>query len=195
VIDRGWDDEHGCWLDQVQRRPPHAPHPDARAQWWIHIYGAFLDLRLHALDGDPERLRRFARAERFYRSHFLDPEYGGGFATLKRDGALADDGAKAAPWHTSYHDVEHGLINYLLLSLYVNGEPATLHFRFEKGAAARRYVSLVDDPRVTVRTVTVDGRPWTDFDAGERSVWLPASTRQRRVTVSLSRPQPTRPRP
>jgi mannose/cellobiose epimerase-like protein (N-acyl-D-glucosamine 2-epimerase family) len=68
VIDRGWDDAPGCWLDQVQRRPPHAAHPDAKVQWWIHIYGAFLDLRLHAIDGDPGRLRRFARAERFYRS-------------------------------------------------------------------------------------------------------------------------------
>ena len=193
VIDRGWDDEHGCWLDQVQRRPPHAPHPDARVQWWIHIYGAFLDLRLHAIDGDPGRLRRFARAERFYRSHFLDPQHGGGFATLERDGTLADDGSKAAPWHTSYHDVEHGLVNYLLLSLYVNREPVSLHFRFEPGDAARRYVSLIDDPRVTVKSVTVDGRAWTDFDAGERSVRLPASSRPTRVTVSLVPPQPTRP--
>ncbi len=190
AIDRGWDDEHGCWLDQVQRRPPHAPHPDARVQWWIHIYGAFLDLRLHAIDGDPKRLRRFVRAERFYRGHFLDPQYGGGFAQLMRDGRLADDGAKAAPWHTSYHDVEHGLINYLLLSLYVNGEPVTLHFRYEAGAAARRYVSLIDDPEVRVRSVTVDGEPWTDFDAGERLVRLPASSRTTRVTVSLAPPPP-----
>lgn len=187
-IDRGWDDEHGCWLDQVQRLSPHAPHPGASVQWWIHIYGAFLDLRLHAIDRDPARLRRFARAERFYRSHFLDPRYGGGFAQVARDGALADDGAKAAPWHTSYHDVEHGLVNYLLLSLYVNGEPVTLHFQFEGGAAARRYVSLVDDPGVRVRSVTVDGRPWTDFHPEERSVWLPASSRTRRVAVTLAPP-------
>jgi mannose/cellobiose epimerase-like protein (N-acyl-D-glucosamine 2-epimerase family) len=188
AIDRGWDEEHGCWLDQVQRRPPHAPHPEARVQWWIHIYGAFLDLRLYALDRDRERLGRFLRAERFYRSHFLDPEHGGGFAQLTPAGALADDGAKAAPWHTSYHDVEHGLVNYLLLSLYVNAEPVTLHLRYEPGPARRRYVSLVDDPRVTVRSVTVDGEPWTEFDAGERSVWLPSRTRTTRVTVSLAPP-------
>jgi len=188
VIDRGWDREHGCWLDRVQRRPPHASHPDARVQWWIQIYGAFLDLRLYTIDGDPERLRRFARAERFYQSHLLDREYGGGFAQVRRDGTLADDGAKAAPWHTSYHDVEHGLVNFLLLSLYVNGEPVALHFRFEAGPAARRYVSLVDDPRVRVKAVAVDGEPWTDFHAEERSVWLPASSRARRVTVTLAPP-------
>ena len=188
VIDRGWDGENGCWLDQVQRRPPHGPHPDASVQWWIHIYGAFLDLRLHAIDGDPGRLQRFARAEHFYRKHFLDGQYGGGFAALKRDGSLADDGSKAAPWHTSYHDVEHGLVNYLLLSLYVNRESVTLHFRFEPGPAARRYVSLVDDPRVRVKAVTVDGVPWADFHAEERSVWLPASSRARRVAVTLAPP-------
>ena len=188
LIERGWDGENGCWLDQVQRRPPHAPHPDASVQWWIHIYGAFLDLRLYAIDGDPERLRRFARAEHFYRKHFLDGQYGGGFAALKRDGSLADDGSKAAPWHTSYHDVEHGLVNYLLLSLYVNSGPVTLHFRFEPGPAVRRYVSLVDDPRVRVKAVTVDGAPWADFHPEERSVWLPASSRARRVAVTLAPP-------
>lgn len=190
VIDRGWDDENGCWLDQVQRLPPHAPHPHARVQWWIHIYGAFLDLRLHAIDGDPARLQRFARAERFYLRHFLDRELGGAFATVNRDGSLADDGSKAAPWHTSYHDVEHGLVNHLLLSLYVNREPVTLHFRFEAGPAARRYVSLVDDPRVRVKAVTVDGKPWADFHAEERSVWLPASSRARHVAVTLGPPLP-----
>jgi len=190
VIDRGWDEPNGCWLDQVQRLPPHAPHPQARVQWWIHIYGAFLDLRLHAIDGDPARLQRFARAERFYRRHFLDPQYGGGFATVNRDGSLADDGSKAAPWHTSYHDVEHGLVNYLLLSLYVNHSPVTLHFLFEPGPATRRYVSLVDDPRVRVSAVAVDGEPWTDFHAAERSVWLPTSARARHVAVTLAPPPP-----
>ena len=70
----------------------------------------------------------------------------------------------------------------------MNGEPVTLHFRFEKGAAARRYVSLVDDSRVRVRSVTVDGEPWADFHAEERSVWLPASSRTRRVAVTLAPP-------
>ena len=190
VIDRGWDDEHGCWLDQVQRQSPHAPHPDATVQWWVHIYGAFLDLRLHTIDGDPARLRRFVRAEQFYHRHFLDSRYGGGFAQLTPEGRLADDGAKAAPWHTSYHDVEHGLVNFLLLSLYVNDEPVTLHFRFDSGPAGRRYVSLIDDPEVGVRAVTVDGEPWSDFDARERSVKLPATSRPTRVTVSLARPRP-----
>ena len=195
AIERGWDEEHGCWLDQVQRRPPHAPHPNARVHWWIHIYGAFLDLRLHAIDGDPERLQRFVRAERFYLDHFLDPQYGGGFALLTPEGRLADDGAKAAPWHTSYHDVEHGLVNYLLLSLYVNAEPVTLHFRYGPGPATRRYVSLVDDPRVTVRSVTVDGEPWADFDPAERSVSMSAASAPTRVTVTLAPPTPSRPRP
>jgi mannobiose 2-epimerase len=187
MIDRGWDAEHGCWLDQVQRLPPHAPLPESTVAWWIHIYGAFLDLRLYALDHDPARLQRFARAERFYREHFLDSRYGGAFSQVRRDGSLADDGGKAGPWHTSYHDVEHGLVNYLLLSLYVNRDPVTLHFRYEPGAAARRYVSLIDDPRVTVSSVSVDGKAWTEFDAAERSLKLPASSRATRVSVTLAR--------
>jgi ABC-type polar amino acid transport system ATPase subunit len=58
--------------------------------------------------------------------------------------------------------VEHGLVNFLLLSLYVNREPVTLHFRFEPAEAGRRFVSLVDDPRVQVKAVNVDGQSWAD---------------------------------
>ena len=176
----------------MQRRPPYTPHPNARVQWWIHIYGALLDLRLHAIDGDPARLARFVRAERFYLDHLLDPRYGGGFAQVTPEGRLADDGSKAAPWHTSYHDVEHGLVNFLLLSRYVTREPVTLHFRFEPAEAGRRFVSLVDDPRVQVKSVTVDGQPWADFHAAERSVWLPATERPTRVRVVLAPCRPLR---
>ena len=188
VIERGWDEEHGCWLDQVRREAPYTFHPQPRVQWWIHIYGAFLHLRLYAITGKTSHLQRFLRSEQFYTRHFIDHEQGGGFASLTMAGDLADEGGKAAPWHTSYHDVEHGLINYLLLSLYVNREPVTLHFLFTKGSAVRRYVSLVDDPAVIVDRVTVDGESFTAFNPQDRSVKLPNKSGPIRMQVSLRLP-------
>jgi hypothetical protein len=46
------------------------------------------------------------------------------------DGQVTD-GAKAVRTKTSYHAMEHALLNYLYLSLWVNQTPATLHYRIE----------------------------------------------------------------
>ena len=61
---------------------------------------------------------------------------------------------------------------YLYLNLYVERKPARLFFRSD-GRGGKRFVSLVDDPAVTIAGVTIDGRPWADFNAAERSVTLP----------------------
>jgi len=84
------------------------------------------------------------------------------------------EGRKASDseWHTSYHEMEHALLNYLYLNLYVNRTPAVLHYRLD--GPGTHFVSLVDDPAVGISAVTMDGRPWQDFDGAKRSVNVPA---------------------
>ena len=175
AIDRGWDSESGAWLDRVGRHAPFAPVPEAKVAWWIQIYGSFLQLHLYHATHDPACLERFRKMEAFFARHMIDSEFGGVFETVSPNGEIAGRDSKATAWHTSYHDTEHGLLNYLYLNLYVNEKPAVLHFRFDGGTSPRkRFVSLVDDPSVTVSAVKVNGQAWADFDAAERSVTLPA---------------------
>jgi cellobiose epimerase len=189
TTDLAWDSERGGWLHPLPMEPDStlsaAQAPEV--SWWIQIYGSLMQLHLYRLTGDTQYLDRFAKSESFYLDHFIDPEFGGGFSTVSREGVMKGDGRKASPWNTSYHDVEHGLLNYLYLNLYVNDQPVVLHFRLDGGEGGKRhFVSLADDPTVEIASVQIDGQPWDDYDAKERSVSLPQGD-DLRVEVTLKR--------
>ncbi|MFB6218297.1 MAG: AGE family epimerase/isomerase [Halobacteriaceae archaeon] len=183
-------DERGFFWDTLYRESL-APVPDASVNFWIQNYGCFLQLQLYNLTGDETYLDRFRTAEEFYTRNMVDEEYGGIFPYVDADGQPAGKTDKAGPSDTSYHEIEHGFLCSLYLDLYVDGEPATLRFRLDGGDGGRTHrVSPVDDPRVGIERVTVDGDDWTEFDADERSVTLPAGS-DLDVAVTL-RPVPGR---
>ena len=181
----GWDAERGAWLDYIGREAPHRPVAKPMVSWWIQIYGAFLQLQLYNLTHDAAYLERFQKSERFFVEHMMDREFGGVYANVSAAGTLEDEGGKASPWHTSYHEIEHDLLNYLYLNLYVHKVPVTLHFKLDGGAGGtKHYVSCVDDPTVAIGAVQIDGKPWTQFDARERYAVLPPG-KDLRVEVTL----------
>jgi len=167
----GWDRERGGWYELIERRKPHRPVQPVRIIWWNQIYGSFLQLQLYRITGDEACLERFERSEEFWERYFRDRKHGGVLPEVSPDGEVVGDGGKASAWRTSYHEMEHALLNYLYLNLYVAGKPAVLHFNFE--GPGKRFVSLIDDPSVKVSEVKVDGRRWDGFDPDERSVELP----------------------
>ena len=166
----GWDAEGGGWYELVEKTPPHRPLP-VQVWWWIQIYGSFMQLHLYHLTQEEHYLERFRKTEIFYDRYFVDHEYGGVFIGVTPDGSLVGDGQKAAPWQTSYHEIEHGFLNYLYLNLYVNKRPVALHFKLN--GPGKHFVSPVDDASVRISNVRINGKPWTNFDAEERSVTLP----------------------
>ena len=167
----GWDAEGGGWHTLAEKALPHKPFPDQMVWWWIQIYGSFVQLQLYHLTQEEQYLERFRKAELFYDRYFVDHEYGGVFLGVTPDGSLVGDGQKAEPWQTSYHEIEHGFLNYLYLNLYVNKRPVALHFKLD--GPGKHFVSPVDDPSVRISEVRINGKKWTDFDARERSVTLP----------------------
>lgn len=172
----GFERDRGAWYDLIETAPPHRPVAKPTVWWWVQIYGAFLELQLYRVTGDEAYLATFRKSEEFFVNHFCDREQGGIFGSVTPEGRVIGAGRKASDseWHTSYHEMEHALLNYLYLNLYVNGTPAVLHYRLD--GPRTHFVSLVDDPGVRVSAVMMDGRPWTDFDAVKRSVNVPAGT-------------------
>jgi len=170
----GFDSDRGCWYDLIETAPPHRPVAQPTVWWWVQIYGSFFQLQLYHLTGDQACLGTLRKSEEFFVNHFCDREQGGVFGSVTPDGRVIGEGRKASDseWHTSYHELEHTLLNYLYLNLYVNGTRAVLHYRLDGPRA--HYVSLVDDPAVRISGVTMDGRPWTDFDPAKRTVVVPA---------------------
>jgi mannose/cellobiose epimerase-like protein (N-acyl-D-glucosamine 2-epimerase family) len=179
-----WD-ERGFFPDRLVGDPGRPPD-DASVTRWVHSYACFLALHCYRLTDEQRYLDRFEAAERFYRAHFLDGEYGGVFPSVAPDGTPTDT-RKARPWKTSYHELEHELLVDLYHTLYVDENPVDLHFRLDGGDGRTHYVSPVDDPDVRVAGVTVDGEPHDRFDASDRSVTLPPADNLD-VTVTLAPP-------
>ncbi|MDD8027232.1 MAG: prolyl aminopeptidase, partial [Acidobacteriota bacterium] len=180
-----FDSRTGAWREFLERKPPYGPAGDAAVWWWIQIYGSFLQLQMYRVTGDEKYLDVFRKSEEFFESRLRDREMGGVYGGVKLDGGPLNEGRKASDgeWHTSYHEMEHALLNYLYLNLYVHRTPAILHFRLD--GPGTHFVSLVDDPSVTIASVKIGGRSWTGFDARARSVVLPAG-RGLEVEVTLA---------
>ncbi|MFH1006613.1 MAG: AGE family epimerase/isomerase [Candidatus Latescibacterota bacterium] len=167
----GWDSERGGWLNLVEKALPHRPLAHQDVSWWIQIYGCFLQLQLYNLTGEEQYLERFRKSELFFDRYFVDHEYGGVYIGVTPDGTLIGEGQKASSWQTSYHEIEHGFLNYLHLNLYVNKQPVVLHFKLD--GPGNHFISPADDPSVRISSVRINGKDWTDFDAHKRNVSLP----------------------
>lgn len=119
--------------------------------WWIQIYGAFLQLQLYHATHEEQYLENFRKTEIFYDRYFRDSEYGGVFLEVTPDGSFLGKGEKAGSWYTSYHEIEHGFLNYLYLNFFVNKKPVVLHFELD--GPKKHFVSPVHDPKVQITGV------------------------------------------
>ncbi len=170
----GWDSGHGGWFDMVEKEYPYRPAPFYKVFNWIQNYGCFMQLQLYRLTNENEYLERYIKSETFWYKHLRDIKYGGVFTAVSPDGNPEGDGSKAAPWRTSYHEMEHALLNYLYLNTYVHKQPAILHFNMDNSVSSKKYyVSPIDDPSVLILWARINGRQ-AEFDAAERSISLPA---------------------
>ncbi len=162
----------GAWRHQLQRDDP-GDYP-ATTPWWIQAYGNMLELYLYRVSGDTVHLDRFRRGAAFWNDHFIDHDYGGAYLSAGLDGSL-HNGHKAVRSKTSYHSMEHGLLNHLYLKLWVENEPVTLYFRIRQSEAGDRFSPhLLEDPAIRIQSVMIDGKPWADFQAEEGWITLPA---------------------
>lgn len=172
VDDHAWD-ERGFFWDRLSRATLE-PLDGAGVAAWVQMYGCFLQLQLYDLTGEERHLERFRAAERFYLENLVDAEHGGVFPSVDAEGNSGENARKAAAWNTAYHEVEHAALASLYLDLYVDGEPAVLHFRLDGGdGGVTHRVCPVDDPRVGIGRVTVDGESWPRYDSEARTVTLP----------------------
>ncbi|MFA6110143.1 MAG: AGE family epimerase/isomerase [Candidatus Latescibacterota bacterium] len=171
MIRIGWDPVYGGWYPGFARSDP--GQVDPQKVWFIQAYGNFMTLGLYNLTQDPQYLDYFRRTAVFWTEHLLDPEYGGDYVSTDRAGNLLD-GTKGTSSKGSYHTMEHALLNYLYLSLYVQREPAVLYFHVAADRAPGDLrVCPVEDPAVEIDQVQVNGQPWGRFDARRRTVELP----------------------
>jgi len=161
LLKHAFHEETGAWLHKLKRTNL-SQHPDT-AVWWVQAYGNMLQLYAYRTTGKERYLDAFRSGARFWNEAFVDEMRGGTVLRTTLDGNVVD-GAKAVRTKTSYHAMEHALLNFLYLTLWVNQGPATLHYRFD-GPFEGRFFPLPVETDPAVQQITVDGRTQTPPEA------------------------------
>jgi mannose/cellobiose epimerase-like protein (N-acyl-D-glucosamine 2-epimerase family) len=188
LLEHAFHEKTGAWLHKL-RRTDRSQHPDT-AVWWVQAYGNMLQLYAYRVTGAQRYRDAFRKGARFWTQHFVDDEHGGTVLRVHLDGRVAD-GAKAVRTKTSYHAMEHALLNFLYLSLWVNDPPATLHYRIEGPFDGAFSPLPVEATEPTIQKILVDGRRRSPSTTGmirlnlQRNASIPVT-----VTVTDSTAQP-----
>lgn len=182
LTQQAYDTASGAWYHQI---PVEQPQQKVEtASWWVQAYGNMTQLYLYRVTQDQRFLERFQQGCRFWDQAFLDEQYGGTVLKADFDGNV-EKGAKAVRTKTAYHAMEHALLNYCYLRLWVQDRPARLHYRLTNTTKGDQFRPVfLADPEIRIREVTINGRSWKRFDAEEQVITLPEG-KQLRLEVTL----------
>jgi mannobiose 2-epimerase len=103
ALDWGWDDEHGGFYDKGDVFAGRAY--DTTKVWWTQAEGLNSLLLMHLkYKGQTDRYwDTFLKQWSFIEKRQLDPEHGGWYSEVTREGRLIGDGRKATQWKANYH--------------------------------------------------------------------------------------------
>lgn len=175
--------ETGLWHTSLGRKDPGIT--DDFTYWWIQAYGNMYSLCSYRISGNIERLDQFRKGAEFWDRYFLDRKNGDTYTSVSMAG-VAKDSTKANPYKTSYHSIEHCLLNYLYLNFWVNHEPVTLHFNIVQPEEGDLLFPIpVEDMNIVVNGAEYEGTSGkTILTCNERTVSLPgAETAKVMVTI------------
>ena len=162
MLQNGWDKNYSGWYESFARNQTGRHAPDK--YWFIQNYGNFMVLNLYNLTGDERYLELFHKTSVFWNKYFTDSKYGGEYLRVSAEGKMID-GTKGTASKGSYHSIEHALLNYLYLNLYVQKKKINLFFNITSGQPVDScFVCPVEDPFIHITGVTVNGKPWESFD-------------------------------
>ncbi len=175
--EQAFDESSGAWYHKIPVDNPE--NKDSTTTWWVQAYGNMTQLYLYRVTKAEHYLERFRKGANFWNKAFLDKKYGGTVLKADLNGKVIK-GDKAVRTKTAYHAMEHGLLNYLYLNLWVAEKPVKLHYHLsntEKGETF--YPSFLVDPKVRIKQVKINGRDWSQFDAKQGFISLPKSKTSR----------------
>lgn len=100
---RGWDAQYGglLYFVDVDGKPPTRLEWDMKL-WWPQAEALYALLLAYHLSGDETYARWFERMHEWTFHHFPDPEYGGWYGYLHRDGSVSTP-LKGGLWKGFFH--------------------------------------------------------------------------------------------
>jgi mannose/cellobiose epimerase-like protein (N-acyl-D-glucosamine 2-epimerase family) len=188
MIPNGEDLRRGGWYDVVERVPdPRTGRHELvwhdRKAWWQQEQGILAYYVLYGTTREPAYLDAARAGSAFYNIAFPDHDDGDVYFDVQADGTpylLGDRADKGSHSKSGYHDMELTYFAHLYTNLLVQQRQVGLHFRPLKATSGQVLaVQPISFPKGSVRldSVTVDGRPYTDFDPAAMTIRLPQSDR------------------
>ena len=100
---RGWDDEYGglLYFVDAEGKPPTRLEWDMKL-WWPHAEALYALLLAYHLSRDQKYAEWFERMQEWTFQRFPDPEHGGWYGYLRRDGSLSTP-LKGGLWKGFFH--------------------------------------------------------------------------------------------
>ena len=100
---RGWDAEHGglLYFVDAEGKPPTRLEWDMKL-WWPHAEALYALLLAYHVSGDSKYASWFERMHEWTFARFPDPDYGGWYGYLRRDGSLSTP-LKGGMWKGFFH--------------------------------------------------------------------------------------------
>ena len=148
-----FDESSGIWFATIGNQDP-----SLRSEftyWWIQAYGIMFDLCLQHVQPDGNYVESFKKGAAFWDSHFIDKKNGDTHLSVLQNGTPSDV-RKANQYKASYHSMEHGLLNYLYLTNWINPKPTTLYFRLDAGEGDQLFPLLIEQSNARISRVIVD---------------------------------------
>lgn len=167
----GFNKESGAWYANFAKDNSAEHRP--LAYWWTQAYGSMFNLNMYSLDKNPERLEVFSKGSDFWDKFFLDKKDGDTFQGVSLSGEPIDP-VKANPYKASYHNMENSLLNSLYLALWVNNEPATLHFKIRASQNGEQLYPLpIEELNYKIEKVVINNEPYDLKGSNDLFVSLP----------------------
>lgn len=183
LVDTAFHSDTGAWQHWID--PKREDDEQKHSTWWVQAYGNMNELYLYHITDDPIHLERFVKGSRFWNNYFIDHELGGTYMSVGLNGELRR-GDKATRSKTSYHAVEHGLLNYLYLGFWVEERPITLYYYIASAEEGDNfYPHIIEDLNLSVDSVKINGKKWDRFNVSEGTIELP-DVEQAKVEVTMS---------
>jgi mannose/cellobiose epimerase-like protein (N-acyl-D-glucosamine 2-epimerase family) len=168
----GFNSQKGFWFASIGNDDPARHSEDT--YWWIQAYGNMFDLYLAGLHPQQNYTKHFLKGAAFWDTYFLDKEKGDTHLSVLESGEVKDF-RKANQFKSSYHNMEHCLLNYFYLGCWVNPEPLTLYFKITSAREGEKLYPLpIEKLNALIKEVTINGKAYGIEGAEQGMVTLPA---------------------
>ncbi len=194
----GCDRQRGGWYDVVDRvyKPDGKHYQFAwhdRKAWWQQEQAILAYLIMHGILKDDEYSKHAREVTAFYNAFFLDSDDGGVYFNVLSTGMpylLGNERLKGSHSMSGYHSMELCYLAAVYTNLLVKREPLNLFFKpypnsFEDNKL-RVSPDILPKGSIYIQECFIDDEPYTDFDADNLIVNLPATDKQVRVRVKIT---------